>query len=249
MKTILAILAALVLGACANQLSSTTIPQPGAKYVDVLPIAGSQVPLPPGEWEVASAGLDRAGFGSAGSYAGQPEIGRAILLQIKDDRVAGAVSVRRSLGAAQFGWQRPAECDRMDVYFIRSDKSYNNRDTECYWVNHVILNRPSTPGGLADALDYVQRRGAIAPCTVLTQNYYFADRGEFISIMYATSAETAGFRNNTCNWIGSQWHRDRLSQDPRRSTFMSTLREQLELRLPLVKAGFAGKLAGQSASK
>ncbi len=163
-------MAALLLGAPAAHAAS-----PGATVTGVLEIAGKQVPLPPGAWEVAATGeqpatAEQAPFGVVRS---------AILLLRDGERVRALLEVNANDIAVSGGWASPCGNDPLPPQ--RRLLYRSQYDAACAETGAV---RPDSAGPPAwqETRTAIARAGLQLPETMLTAIALCADRQDFLEV-------------------------------------------------------------------
>lgn len=211
----------------------------GTSFQSVAKFGPRQLPLPPGEWTLLSREMAR----STGNTAAPIPILRVYLVQMVGGRLERWIHANTNTQVSATGWTRNRNvCDRGDVHVGVSDSNYNERDTECWIVNHYGL----TPGATAAAYIrafYDQTADKRRPVTALGEQYFLVKDGSFLDVTYYSNPESAGFEKTpTADWRGNPWHRERAAQDPKKLAYIAKLKAEGESLLPLVKRGMNGRL-------
>lgn len=127
------VLAFAVLAIGGAQAQSIHTMPVGTEVEGKVRFARSDVPLPPGTWILAAAGevLSQNIDGSRPA-----RIPYASLAQIRNNSLAGLVSLTGTVQVENLQWGRDRECDRTDFLLVDADRNYNPVEQFCLRVNH-----------------------------------------------------------------------------------------------------------------
>ena len=214
----------LVLPAVAQDL-----PGLGTTAHDNVGMGTRIVPLLPGDWTVAAIHESRSSSNSP--------IGRAILVQLADGKLARWAYVSTNLEWNSAGWKRNKSiCDRHNVHYGYADGNNNPKDAECWVLNH----RGQTLGANAsqvwvDFYRWSDSRGR--PNTSLSLEYFFTRNGDFLEVTYDFNPVVDGFRDtSTASWRGNPWHVDMASKDARKLEYLRKLKATGEEQFAILKS-------------
>lgn len=202
---------------CLAALSSPTWAQDAelnTLYHDNTVLGSHTIPLPPGDWTAVAVGS-----------AADTSRSRVYLAQLESGRLVRWIYISTNTEYKSDGWKRNTEiCDRKNVQAGYSDSLYNPKDAECWMLNHwgeTLGNHPSQI-----AIDFYRwSDGRGRPNTSLGLAYFFAKRGDFLTVVYHFNPVLAGFRDTpTASWRGNPWHVDVASKDARKLAYLRQLK-------------------------
>lgn len=162
--------AALLLAAFAGPAAAA-----GGTATGVLEIAGKQVPLPPGAWEVAATGMQPA----TAAEAPYGVVRSAILLQRDGERVRALLEVNANDIAVNGGWASPCGNDPLPPE--RRLLFRSQYDAACADVGATRLDG-SGPPAWQEARASIERAGLRLPESLLTATALSADRQDFLEV-------------------------------------------------------------------
>jgi hypothetical protein len=198
------------------------VPGLGALYRGSISVADRTIPLLDGEWTVVAVGGAR-GTNQGGSIT--PAIVHVYLAQMSGNQLSRWMRISTNTEWSPSGWKRDKEmCDRNDAHTGYSDSNHNDRDAQCWVLNHVgqTLSKNARQA-LIDFYRWSDDRGR--PNTALCLEYYFAKRGDFLTIEYCFNPVVAGFPDtNNAAWRGNLWHPDIASKDPKKLAYLRQLK-------------------------
>jgi hypothetical protein len=206
----------LLFAACGAFVWATSahaqIPGVGSKIGSTIDLEVRTVPLPQGIWTVVSV------------EAKERSTTRVYLAELEQGKLWRWIYIRTNTGYNPgTTWRRNKEiCDRKNVHFSYSDSNNNEKDAECWIVNHwgqTLGNDPSQAAiGFYRWSDMLGR-----PNTSIGTAYFFAKGGDFLQVEYQINPVLAGFPDTpTAVWRGNPWHVDVASKDPKK---LESLRE------------------------
>lgn len=239
MKSKLLAIALLCLGAASARADTGLENLPiGSIVKGTAQLGNKQFPLPAGDWQLVARGKRM----STNSAMGVPSID-VYLAQIENRILRNVIYVRTNLASSGHGWVRDTGvCDRGDVHHAVSDRSYNQRDAECWTVNHIGFFMDTNPTeAQRDFFRFVNdiRR----PVTALSITYFLNNAFDYLRVSYLTNPELAGFEPTpTSAWTGNPWHRDMISGNAKRVAYVQQMKAEGEKLLPLIKTGMRGAL-------
>lgn len=214
----------------------------GTVVRDVAELGERQIPLPPGEWLLVAKQV-RQSPNRTNVTAPSVPLADVYLVQITNGTMVHAIYATTNLESHFGGWVRDRSiCDRNDTHFNKSDRNYNERDTECWNVNHFGLTLPNNPPQVAvDFYRFTDDKHR--PKTALVNQFFIVKNSDFLQIMYVWNPEADGFPDTpTAAWAGNPWHRDLIQNDPARLAYVAKLKAEGERLFPLVKRGFDHQL-------
>jgi hypothetical protein len=193
------------------------LPGLGTTAHDNVSIGTRIVPLLPGDWTVAAVHETRSSSNSP--------IGRVMLVQLAEGKLARWVYVSTNLEWNPGGWKRNKSiCDRHNVHYAYSDDNNNPKDTECWVLNHHIQTLGENAGQVwVDFFRWSDSRGR--PNTAVTLDYYVARNGDFLEVVYEFNPVVDGFLDTpSASWRGNPWHVDMASKDARKLEYLRKLK-------------------------
>ena len=200
------------------------------------------IPLPAGEWTVS--GVRRTT--SEGFYSGQASAPILRMVLVNPKANPSAIYIRTTIGAGSgFGWSLHSWCRRRDMLHRTTRINIEGGDQECWWINHIRMSRSSrTPPEFDQAFDYARRNKIQIPINAIQVGYRLADNDGFLTLQYFFNPEAEGFAPpRRAAWSTSDWHRDRIGNDPKKVAYIDQVKDWGRAWLPKVKVGFDGKLA------
>jgi hypothetical protein len=217
MRLTLAIVLSGIVGLLGLPALAQDLPGIGTVVRDNATVGARVVPLLPGDWTVAAVGE---------KHGGDVPVGRVILVQQTDGKLNRWVYLSTNLTwNSGGGWKRDKEiCGRNNVHYSYSDDHNNVQDAECWVLNH----RGQTLGNNAgqawiDFFRWSDSRGR--PNTSLALEYFFARKGDFLTVQYNFNPVLAGFPDTpTAVWRGNPWHVDIASKDAKKLEYLRGLK-------------------------
>src|SRR5471030_1196256 len=205
--------------ACGAFLWATSthaqIPGVGAKISGTINLEVRSVPLPQGTWTVVSVESARS--------TKQNAMVRVYLAELERGQLWRWLYISTNIDYNKGGWNRNKDiCDRKNVHFGYSDSSHNVNDAECWVVNHWGQSLGENPSQAA--IDFYRWSDTLGrPNTSVGTAYFFAKRGDVLTVQYEINPVLAGFPDSpTAVWRGNPWHVDVASKDPQK---LASLRE------------------------
>ena len=232
---ILALSAVAATGISASHAQGLLGMAPGTKIEGVASIAGKQVPLPDGVWELAYSETRRPRT---------VEIGDAVLVQKSGGKDVGFIIARTNLqpGSGR-GWNRPRYCDRNNVHHNGSDSNYNREDADCWIVNHFVAQNRMRSASMRKFRDLVRLN---AGTSTLVSNWFWRnDYSDYILVNYFLNPTAYGFPpDRDKRWGDSDWHADAVGDGSPRRKFVDAAIKFGEAYRAAVGRGFRGGLGG-----
>jgi hypothetical protein len=186
----------------------------GKFFDDEIVIGGQRIPLPPGKWR----GLAH--------FRGRPNSadGDAIVLGRFENRIlSGAIGINAyTLGVGCGGFPAFAGCERSDYLHIVQQGNQAFGTQRCWWINHAaeVWNQPL----LRAAKAVIEEQGSAAPGLFLNVGFRRASADGYATVFYYFNPEqAAGITSKSTNWRDSEWHKTRISTDPKRVEYVNDL--------------------------
>ncbi len=222
----------------AEELTDMTA---GAKVSNFVTIGETQIPLPKGEWELKLVDTKRnQSFG---------KLGIGLLIQETNESGFQAVEMISNVDrCAPNGWNKHI-CGRKDTHHNESSGAPNQKNAECWNVNHFSINpnRKYTKGFWEkyknDKMDLFKTISE-KRITLLDNQFRFSDQCHFVNLHYFVNPEKFDFPSESSKWTDSAWHRNIVGKDPRRAEFVAAVTNAGRELKDAVKSGFNGKLDG-----
>jgi hypothetical protein len=209
------------------------MPALGAVYRGSIVVADRAIPLLDGEWTVVAVGVAKGSNKSGSITSG---IVHLYVAQMSGDRLSRWMRISTNTEWSATGWKRDKEmCDRNDAHVGWSDSNHNERDAQCWVLNHVgqTLSKNARQA-LIDFYRWSDARGR--PNTALCLEYFLAKRGDFLTLEYCFNPVVASFPDtNNASWRGNPWHPDVASKDPKKLAYLRQLKATGEVQFEKLK--------------
>ena len=188
----------------------------GKEFEDTIPVGGQSVPLPPGKW----TGL---AFFRAAPNSSQGD--SVVLGRFEKGKLVGMVAANAQKFPAGVAPGVPVyrPCERKDYLFV--DRQINDAfgEQRCWWINHATGLWDGEPIFKA-AKGVAEQHGAV-PNVFVNVAFRRADRQGFVTAFYLHDPGESGISSTIGAWRSSEWHRDRVAQDPRRVEYVKELKK------------------------
>jgi hypothetical protein len=199
----------------------------GKVFQNEVTVGGQGVPLPDGPWTALAFFRESPGSGQGDAMVlGRLENGRVLQL--------AAINAFRHAGATRAGFPRFAACDRQDYLFVSKTSNEAFGEQKCWWVNHNE--------GVWQQSIFRAARGVLndmnvsTPDTLVNVAIHRANTEGFLTVFYLFDPATEGFASTQGSWRDSEWAKERLAADPRRSKYVDQLTEWGKSWAPVVYA-------------
>jgi len=242
--------AMLVLVGCTpDQLTQTrsdhTAPI-GTVFKDQIQVGRSTVPLPPGEWTLAAAGVEKSGRIDGGMRSDIVQIRLVKLSPSRTTRqIEGFITASANLTTNPVEWSRFPSCERTDWLHVNNQWK-GNQDQFCMYVRAWATSwRYGQDWSQIDrsAVEWAQSNNiALSPVTFLQTYYRFVRYSDLLNVTYFQPTRELGVSYNTSE---ADWHPvSRRSRSDLERAFTTHL-SWSESWVAQVRAGFEGKLTRQ----
>ena len=211
----------------------------GARVSNFVTIGETQIPLPEGAWELKLLHTKR--------HQEYGEIGRAFLMQKKEESgFQGIEMVSNIDSCAPLGWYKNI-CGRKDTHHNESKGYPNQKNAECWNVNHFTVNpnHISTKGywkKFNNERNDILKTVSTNQMTFLVNQFRWSDQCHFVTVVYFVNPEKFDFPSESSTWKDSAWHRDVVAEDPRRKALVAAVTDVGGDLRDAVKSGFEGEL-------
>lgn len=203
------------------------VPSQGAKFTAVLPIAGKEYSLPPGEWQVLAT---RDGFSTMGGVDRKGATYRVYLVQVDAERrLVGALQYNTSLtSAAGIPYWNEDPCRRTDTIY-RDTLDGNTKFPACFMINHTMNNFwrggvPSDPYW-GKIWTWLHENKIEVPYTAIRSDYSKFFSGDFLVATAWFNPDLAGVRpDRHVSWSESPWHPKLIENDPERVAYIESVK-------------------------
>lgn len=176
-------------------------------------VSGQRIPLPTGKWR----GL---AFFRAKANTAQ---GDSVLLgRIENGVATGIIAINAStVAGGKTGFPAFSGCNRTDYLHLTRQDNEAFGSQHCWWINHgaSVWDQPLFRAGKT----VLEEQGASAPTTLVNVAFRRASANGFATAFYYFNPEEAGISSQPLSWAESEWHRSRLSLDPRRVDYVKKL--------------------------
>lgn len=197
---------------------NATAPQVSASPVnrffeEEIAIAGQPVPLPPGKW------MGLAFFrGSPGRLDGDT----VVLARFDNNRVAGMVAINAYTDSInKSGFPAYPPCGRTDYLHIERERNDTFGPQRCWWINHAT--QPWDEPVFYAARSILEERHISVPEVFVNVAFRRANMTGFTTAFYYSNPEEASIQSQVMEWRSSEWHRDRIKNDPKRVAYVKEL--------------------------
>ncbi len=163
---------------CNPLAQAATLPAVGSIASEKLELLGKQVPLPPGEWRVASTGFGHVAQQAPGPYGA---IGAVLLLQAGDAPDPGFLLIQTNVLPVREGWGHPDECTAPDALFQDTAEPRNLHNA----CSFIVATRPGRLARAAlPALLDDKSVEAMLPPWALVLGFRASDRRDVLDVRY-----------------------------------------------------------------
>ncbi len=210
---------------------------PGTEVSNMVVMGNTQIPLPKGEWELKVVHKKRDGTYGA--------IGSVLLEQKTKESGFNAIALESNIESCAFSTRTKSICDRDDVNYNESDKNYNNRDAQCWTLNHHAINpnRKVKSAFWTKVYSHMKEQG-LPRNTYIGNSYLRSSRCQFVRAWYLSNPENFGFQREATSWRDSAWHRDVVDEDPRKKKFIFAAKVAGKKLNNAIDQGFSRELEG-----
>ncbi len=196
------------------------------------------VPLPEGQWEVASTYTDRNNQNDVGIFM--------ILVQEKGGLVANTIELATNQYPNRWGYATSRDCNRNDIHFRKTFANYDGREQDCMWLNHYRGEIRSTNWYgkyWKSAVKYTVDKGYKWPLAVLSSGHRLARNKQFFNYEIAVNPQAYGFPEPVnVEWKTSDWGPNATAKHEDKTAFVEKLKELTVSYHEIVKAGWKGEL-------
>ncbi len=207
--------------------------------------ARSDVPLPAGKWLLVSRGEEKS-IGLNGAMGAR--LPYATLARIERNALAGLVNLTGTIQYENLQWIRDTQCDRTDFYFLDADRNFNNADQRCQYATHFVRtwtasdNQPERTRAMIEGL---RAKSIALPPTTIVSVHRRVVGGEYLTVTYEISPASIGGPVARANaWSASEWHKDKIADNPEHKRFLDAWVEWSKQMAPKVRDGFGRSLSG-----
>ena len=237
MKRLLSCLALLAAGAAAG---ADLHQQPvGTRVSAQFKLGASTFYLPEGEWVLAAR---NAWTGKLAHVQEGPKFAGVFLFDVRGEQMARALWVTTNVEPVpgNRGWvptEDPCKV-RADIH-LHKELGQNYQNQYCVQVNHRVPFLVDRKGWVQEAHGWLATQKVPVPATVVAVQFARIDRAFQTQVHYYFNPEADGFApSKAAKWNVSEWHRDRVGQDPARAAYMEALAKSAGDAAAPVHAGF-----------
>jgi hypothetical protein len=230
-----------LLVSCAAAAQDLHLRPVGTRVSGEFKLGASVFYLPEGEWVLAAR---HQWNGTINRVLEGPAWAGVYLFDVRGQRMARALWVIANtepvLGTR--GWL-PTEdpCKQRDDVYLHRELGLNFRNQFCIEVNHRVPFLVDRKGWAQDAHGWLAENKVPVPQTVVAVQFARIDRAYQTQLHYYFNPELDGFAPGANRWRASEWHRDRVGQDPARAAYLESLAGWANAAAPVVRAGFFGE--------
>lgn len=212
----------------------------GARVSGEFTLGPSHFYLPEGEWVLAAR---HTWTGTLQYMLEGPKFAGVYLLDVRGQQLARAIWVRANIEPVlgTRGWVKEEDpCKvRTDVH-LHLELGDNYLNQYCVEINHRVPYLVETKGWTREALGWLADNKIPVPRTMIGVEFNRIDRAYQERMHYYFNPELDGFAASSApNWKTSEWHRDRVAQDPARAAYVQALVKWAGDAAPPVYAGFS----------
>lgn len=217
----------------------------GAKVQGNFSLGAISVPLPPGDWVVASL-FDR----HAPVSQGQTNYVHAGLVEERAGKlhraiIVNTVAARQSSG---YGWNRSLDvCDRKDGIFNGSPSYFHGEAGRCWILDYTMS--PSAQQGmlsqetvLRGIYGYMSANRIDSQVPLVYARFYLTNRVNYAHVTYFFNPEAVGINTRHAAKENSDWHPGRYASAPERRAFVEMLKGFAAEMESLIAAGLDNRL-------
>ncbi len=157
------------------------LPAQGQVVTTPLDLLGKHIPLPPGDWTVASAGYGQATGPDPGPYGA---IGGVLLLRAAPDPDRAFLMIHTNALPVRGGWGQPEECAADDALF-QSVPEPRDLHNACTFIVVRDVGRVVEAG--APALAGNRAAAGLLPSWAVEAGYRVSDRRDFVDVRYGVA--------------------------------------------------------------
>jgi uncharacterized membrane protein len=178
------LLAGLLLGGVSAPARADTVemlPGPGVMYQTVVDVAHKQVPLPPGQWQVAGRGDESLAGNAPGAYG---VIESLVLVRPEGGSVGSFVVIHANALPVDRGWGTNSDCAAAALPLVRV---YDDAGTNlfCAFGGGVTVRRDgAAPEFWREALELARTRHWTVPEHWLMGGFRISDRHDVLEVRY-----------------------------------------------------------------
>lgn len=176
-------------------------------------VAGQRIPLPPGRWK--GLAFFRGPLNTAQGDS-------VVLGQIEQNMVTGIIAVNAYTHAVgNTGFPEFSGCNRTD--YVHLSRQINNTFglQRCWWINHGTNIWDQALFRAAKSV--LSEQGASPPMVLVNVAFRRASANGFATTFYYFNPEAVGILSQATTWSESEWHKSRLSTDPKRVEYVKKL--------------------------
>lgn len=211
----------------------------GPTFENQIEIAGKQVPLPEGLWQMTGIGHTPRRDDRAEPFGA---IVNVVLVQVERSTVTALAVINTNAVEVDNGWRFSAECERSDLYM--ADLTGHSLDGNCLFVNHVLTTTDfDSSKAWRRTLETVQRDSLVLPRTWISAGFSVASRTDFVDVRYYFNPDARGLpKASAVSWTDSPWHRDRVGAYPAHAAFVEQVKTWGTRQRHYVDRGLRGHL-------
>jgi hypothetical protein len=209
---------------CAAAAQDLHLQPVGTRVAKQFSLGPSIFYLPEGEWVLAAR---QAWTGSLQYMLEGPKFAGVLLFDVRGQQVARAIWVRTNIepvpGAR--GWVKEEDpCkERTDLHLHR-ELGENYLNQYCVQVNHRVPFLVERKDWTRDAAGWLADNKLAPPKVVVAVQFARIDRAYNTQLHYYFNPEADGLAGSAATkWNASEWHRNRVGQDPARAAYVQAL--------------------------
>lgn len=210
--------------------NNPNLPAFGATLSGRVRFAGTDVPLPRGDWQVVAAMSGRTREGQASAYA--------MLAQAADRTLDGAMILYAVMPAAgvHAGFATDAICQSPNALFSRVFSAVDHGPQACWAVEAITLgdwNAPVTPPVVRSGVAELRQQGTALPPVVLRAYFAHADADHLLTVQLVAPVPAPP-------QPPFGWHTDEVRRTPDKLARAARLRDWAASWNLLVRRSFEG---------
>ena len=203
----------------------------------------SRIPLPEGEWLLASESARDVQL--LGSYSHLKSVnGGVAIVELKGKKLTRLVGIQTVLESPSrlTNWARYFHCSNDELLYRRTIIDQDGGPQDCWWVKSFRMkSSPDSHQYFKELFPFLSERETIIPHHMLYVAHRFASVGSgstFLNVFYMWNPETFGFPSSRSQSPSGGWDKNAVYTDPEKLALVERLKIWGARWHETVKAGF-----------